>query len=111
MVKTFSSGPGLVVTLRPRSSITAEPVLTPEMVWMFCTVRGVKPSGSKARTRIEAEPNSSCAARRTASVAAWPAINAAAMTATPSATPSTVRPVRSGRLARLRHARADRCTR
>ena len=78
MVKTFSSGPGLVVTLRPRSSITADPVLTPEMVWMFWTVRGVNPSGSKARTRSEAEPSSSCAARRTASVAAWPAIRAAA---------------------------------
>ena len=111
MVKTFSSGPGRVVTLRPRSSITAEPVLTPGMVWRCWTARGVKPSASKARTRSEADPSNSWAARRTASVAAWPAISAAVMTATPSATPSTVRAVRSGRLARLRQASAERCTR
>ena len=67
-------------------------------------MRGVKPSVSKARTLSSAEPRSSCAARRTASVAAWPVMRLAAMTATPSATPINVSPVRSGRAAMPRQA-------
>ena len=78
---------------------------------MFWTVRGVKPSGSKARTRIEAEPNSSCAARTHGLGGCLAGHQRGGDDGHAQRHAQHREAVRSGRLARLRHASADRRTR
>src|SRR5918992_2293790 len=91
-----------------RRSLTGAPARTPGIPRRACTVRGVKPASSNARTRRSARPSSSATALRTAASAAFVAISVPATTATPSATPATVSAVRSGRARSPRQAIAAR---
>src|SRR4029077_13737394 len=90
-----------------RFSVTADAV-TPGRRFRIVTARGVKPAGSNARTRSWARPKISCAARSTASLAAWLASSVPATSATPSATPMIVSADRRRRAVRPRQARVAR---
>ena len=92
-VKTRSSSPGAVETVRRRSD-TGAAATTPGCARIACTVRGPKPSSAKARRRTSARPRSEVVALSSACSEADPATIVPVTAATPSAMPMTARAVR-----------------
>ena len=106
-VKTRSSSPGAVETVRRRSE-TAAAATTPGCERIACTVRGPKPSSAKARRRTSALPRRAVVALSRACSEADPATIVLVTAATPSAIPARASAVRSRRASSPRQASVPR---